>query len=583
VFTGGLLFDGESFVEGTLVVKGRTIQKLLRGQVTIKAGKVIDIKGKTLLPGLFDLHVHTPTSGGPYGFNASEPQVEPHLKSFLRAGVTSVLDLGSPSRLIFAYRKRIQEGKLLGPNFFAVGPLVTTSGGHPCRKGSPIGDSCLLLDTPADVSKLTKQLYPYKPDMIKIVIEDGGSWGKLPRMTKDTLQEAMKSIRKKGYSVIAHVSKPKDIEDALDAGVKVFGHIPMHGLMSQKLLERMVREKAVIVPTLIVTENLYLLSHSKYEIDKRNLQEEVPASVLAVFKDPRYLAGIQTPGYQATIKKGRDTTIANFKACLKAGVLLATGSDAGNPGTFHGPGLHDEILLFHKFGMTPAQALKAATLTAAQTLKLTDRGSLVAGAIADLVIVNGDLRTNLAAIRKVERVFLAGVDVQREKLALSQKTSIVKVAVTDQEKGATCLFPTECKAALICDPYNSLCTEVCQPQTPTSCPKKKMCYQTAPQSSKGFCVSGTSCDPLQQDCPNGTACIWLGNGTTTCWNAGAGKDGAACGGNQFCAKGYQCNYNSGKCYKLCNPKDPKAILCDSQFQSCNDLSQYAGFSVGGCF
>src|SRR5581483_3154853 len=103
---------------------------------------------------------------GPYGFYAQTDQVPPHLKAMLRNGVTSFLDLGSSARLIFEYRARLRDGRYDGPNMFAAGPLLTPTGGHPCYRGEPAGDSCEFIDKPADLTNALAHLLPQQPDVI---------------------------------------------------------------------------------------------------------------------------------------------------------------------------------------------------------------------------------------------------------------------------------------------------------------------------------------------------------------------------------------------------------------------------------
>jgi imidazolonepropionase-like amidohydrolase len=577
VLTGAGLFDGTSTRTGALVLKGGRIEQVLFGTVTVTAGTEVDLSGKTVLPGLLDLHVHSAGSAGPSGYSPSELLHEPHLRAMLRAGVTGYLDLGSSARRIFAYRARIKDGVMRGPALLAAGPLVTTPGGHPCYTGSPVGDSCLLVDKPADVSRL-EPLFAEKPDVLKLVIEGGTKTTPLPRMDTATIAAVVAAARKHGVKVVAHVSAAQDVEDGLDAGVRIFAHLPAYDLMSDALLARLVKERALIIPTVVVYENLYLVAHGKLPLDQSALAADVPAGVLSALTAPTY------QGYSASYRTWTaeiwDNAQKNLRACVKSGVALAAGTDAGNPATFHGLALQRELELYVEAGMSPARAIAAATSDAAAALGLSDRGALEVGQRADLLVVQGDPLTDIANTRKVAAVYLLGEPVDRDGLRLGGAASLTLQPVTDRKEGAICLASGECASPLVCDQWDARCTASCNPQSGAGCKIGSACFPLTADYSKGYCFLGDGCDLFGQDCPNSAACVWLGNATTSCWYAAEDhKAGEACGPSSSCARGLQCNSYAGTCYELC---DPAQGICSDSGQSCQDLSQLAGQPAGQC-
>jgi len=578
VLTNGRLFDGQSAPLGALVIKDGRIAQLVPGEVTVTAGTEVDLSGKTVLPGLLDLHVHSAASAGPSGYSPSELLHEPHMRAMLRAGVTGYLDLGSSARRIFAYRARIESGVMRGPTLLAAGPLVTTSGGHPCYAGSPIGDSCLLVDKPADVSRL-EPLFSQKPDVLKLVIEGGTKSTPLPRIDTATIAAVVAAARTHGVTVVAHVSAAKDVEDGLDAGIRIFAHMPAYDLMSAALIARLVKEQAVIIPTAVVYENLYLAAHGKLTLDPSTLAADVPAGVLSALTDPTY------QGYSASYKTWTaeiwENAQKNLRACVQAGVTLAAGTDAGNPATFHGLSLHRELELYVAAGMTPAQAIAAATRGAADALGLTDRGALEVGRRADLLVVQGDPLTVITDTRKVAAVYLTGQMIDRDGLRLGGAASLTLKPVTDRKEGAVCLASGECAAGLVCDLWDARCAASCDPQSGAGCTAGSACFPLTADYSKGYCFEGDGCDLFSQDCPNSAACIWLGNATTSCWYAAEDHTaGEACGPSSSCARGLQCNAYAGTCYELCDPAAQGS--CSDSSQSCQDLSQLAGQPAGQC-
>jgi imidazolonepropionase-like amidohydrolase len=156
-----MVFDGTRAGVGTVVLQGSQIAEVVFGEATPVA---------TVMPGLFDMHVHTGGDGAPYAYFSEQDHTEAGLKARLRAGVTSYLDLGSSKRRIFELRARLRDGRMLGPNLFAAGPLLTPHGGHPCLEGDPPSDFCAFVDTPADVTAELDALMPGEPDVVMVVI-----------------------------------------------------------------------------------------------------------------------------------------------------------------------------------------------------------------------------------------------------------------------------------------------------------------------------------------------------------------------------------------------------------------------------
>jgi imidazolonepropionase-like amidohydrolase len=124
------------------------------------------------------------------------------------------------------------------------------------------------------------------------------------------------------------------------------------------------------------------------------------------------------PDYRAGAEALRQRAWANFRTLLAAGAKLVVGTDAGNPGTFHGLAVREELALFVALGMPPSRALAAATRDAADALGLADRGRIAPGARADLVAVDGDPTRDVGALARVALVLLGGVPVDREALRL---------------------------------------------------------------------------------------------------------------------------------------------------------------------
>ncbi|XXY52568.1 amidohydrolase family protein [Sorangium sp. So ce269] len=582
VLTGGTVFDGSRAGRATVVIDGDRVRQVVfderEVEVEVAGGEVVDVSGKTVLPGLIDLHVHSLSVAGPYDHHDGELRLEDHTKAMLRAGVTSYLDLGSSQHVIFEQRARVDAGEVLAPQLFAAGPLLTPTGGHPCYHGSPPGDFCLFIDAPADVGEAFEALLPGAPDFIKIVLESGGS-PPLPRLSRASVAAIEQAAGAAGVRVIAHATEAADIEVALDAGVTRFAHVPDQDRISPELARRMAAAGSVVVSTLAVMDALYRAAHGTLtELDDPALADDVPAGVIAALRDPSLLAEIRTARYRQLVTGWREHAAANLLTCHRAGVTIAAGSDAGNPGVFHGLALHREVALLVEAGLSPLEALAAATRTAADVLGRPDLGRLEAGALADVLVVDGDALADVRALGRVSRVYKSGVLLDRDALALPRRTPLARRQRTGAGAGATCLAAPECGAALSCGP-DQRCAAICD--GPSACAPGSACLLDAASPTGGSCAPGDGCDLFAQGCDNGAACVFWGNGATSCWYAGAGSDGQPCDASFGCAPGSVCDGASGTCKDLCDPRGERGEACPGG-KKCVDYSALAGLPVGAC-
>ncbi|XXX73796.1 amidohydrolase family protein [Sorangium sp. So ce134] len=574
------MFDGSRAARATVVIEGDRVKQVVFGErdVDVAGGEVVDVAGKTVLPGLIDLHVHSLSVAGPYAYVDADLHLEDHTKAMLRAGVTSYLDLGSSQRVIFEQRARIDAGELLAPQLFAAGPLLTPTGGHPCYRGSPPGDLCLFIDAPGDVAGAFEALLPRRPDVIKVVLESGGS-RLLPRLSRPSVAAIAEAAAAAGVPVIAHATEAVDIDAALDAGVTLFAHVPDQERISPELARRMAAARAVVVPTLVVTDGLYrTASGALTELDDAALADDVPADVISALRDPSLVAELRTARFQGLSKAWRDNAAANLLTCYQAGVGIAAGSDAGNPGVFHGLSLRREVALLVEAGMPPIAALAAATSAAADVLGRPDLGRLEEGALADVLVVDGDPLADIRALERVSRVYKSGVLVDREALALPRKTSLAREPRTGGGPGETCLAASECAPARSCGPAQ-VCAATCSDAA--GCARGSACAFDAGSPTGGSCVEGDGCDLFAQDCENGAACVFWGNGATSCWLAGAGSDGQPCDASFACAPGSVCDWASSACRDLCDPRGERGKACPGG-ERCVDRAAIAGLPVGVC-
>jgi imidazolonepropionase-like amidohydrolase len=369
---------------------------------------VIDAKGMTLLPGLFDLHTHLPyaTGGGLTGDWAK------NLKAYLYCGITSVVDFGTYAETFEPMRRLIRNGRVEGPRLH-LAVRITSPGGHGAEGGR--GDFFSLeVSTPGEARAAIRSVLNYQPDVIK-AFSDGWRYGNAPDMTslnQETLTALVDEAHKFGLEVLTHTVTLEKAKIASSAGVDVIAHGIGDAPANQELIDLMKSKGTTYAPTLAV-----------YEPRDRAILDLVLATVLDPLVRSRITPPLTPPSSnddssQPATNPRWQNLQNNTSLLRKAGIKFGVGTDAGVTGTHHGWATLRELQLLVAGGLTPLEAIEAATGNAARALKVdNERGSIAPGKLADLVLVEGEPHKNIADIEKIQRVFLGGLELDRENLA----------------------------------------------------------------------------------------------------------------------------------------------------------------------
>lgn len=388
--TNGLVYtaaDGAVATPGTLLVGDGKVagvhdtvddaQRAAGG-----AAEVVDIAGRTVLPGLFDCHVHLFLSGELDAMVTRDADVDlaaERARAHLRAGVTTVRDLGGPTPEIFRLRDEIATGARPGPRVLAAGPIVTIPDGHGCFMGEIVRDG-------RELEQAVRRLAGIGVDCVKIAVSGGVSTPSSDlfavQFTERQLLAGVAVAHELGLRVAAHASNPEAIRIAAAAGVDSVEHAV---ILDDAALDALAHGTTVVVPTLAATNK-----PPEFLDDER-----IPAFI-------REKARITLPAHRVSIREA-----------VAAGVPMAGGTDAGTTDVPHGLAAMEAAQLV-ACGLSTTDAIAAVTRHSAALLGLGDRlGTLAPGMIADAVVVDGDPTTDIDRLRDVRLVLRDGSVVHR--------------------------------------------------------------------------------------------------------------------------------------------------------------------------
>jgi ABC transporter DrrB family efflux protein len=429
VFVG----DGKVIESGGVLVKNGRIDHVYDGAIPdpkdVKADAV-EGSGKTLIPGLIDVHVHL---GAPGGFLLSQGDADPYrdmareLAAYLYSGITAVKSVGDPLDAILKVRRQVNSGEKLGAELFICGPLFTAVGGHGTEYFKSLPDNirknleAQFVRTPQTAEEARQQVDALKKDHvdgIKAILESGMAGMLFNRLDVAVLKAISEEAHAQNLPIVVHTGAVRDVEDAVDAQANGIEHGSMREPIPQALFARMKAAGIAYDPTLTVFEAMQDLAAGKTDLlDRPLLQQVGPAKLLGGTKD--FIRSEKSAKMREGFKGFADLAVAkqNLLHAWQAGVMLVTGSDAGNPMVLHGPTIHREMQLWVEAGIPPTVALRAATESAARLLR-TDRrmGLIRPGYEASMVLISGDPVKDIHATENIQAVYFKGERVDRSEL-----------------------------------------------------------------------------------------------------------------------------------------------------------------------
>ena len=372
----------------------------------------IDGTGKFLVPGLIDLHVHLGTRAGP-AYKAAEytrERIERNLNTYLYFGVTAVRSMGTDRQAAFDVRSAERSGQLVTAHLFTAGRGFTAPGGHPTQE---VGDVVVQTDSPEEARREVDTLASEKVDAIKIWVDDLG--GKAPKIKRSVTDAILDQARKYGIPVTAHIYSLTDTEHLVETGASGFLHMIRDTEdIDPRFIARLRDLRIVFAPTLVRQELDWLFTEQPQLLDNADVARSVDADVIAAAREAARSAHPSPQDRQEFERAKRNT-----RRLAAGGVLIGVGSDGGSALDFPGFMTHREVELLVEAGLSPMDAIVAATRNGAFALRKEDELGVVSpGRRADLMLVSANPLEDVRNLAKIDQLMINGEWVDRAALKL---------------------------------------------------------------------------------------------------------------------------------------------------------------------
>jgi imidazolonepropionase-like amidohydrolase len=413
---GGTLIDGFGGTpvrNSVIIVEGEKIKQVGEvGKLQIPAGaEIISTEGMSVLPGLWDMHVHLMINGhSDYAYwDKKYPAVfgsvimPSSAHQLLMAGVTSARDLGAPLKESIEVRDRINKGEIPGPTLYVSGPFI---------QHAPYPGTELFrwgVNGEKDAREKVNRLADAGVDCIKLIDQD--------QMTMEEIMAVVDEAHKRGLPVVAHSHRPEEIRRGLKAGVDCFEHTGLSSAPEYPAdVMEMIKERTAQMnlgplfwtPTVEGLYNYEYLRDNPEKLDNDSWHLGLPDSIIHDIRQSIQYPG-RLPYFQLTPSR-KPTLERKINQLKDAGVVLMVGTDSGIPMKFHSQSTWNELDVWvNEFGIDPIYAIKSATYWPSVMMGVDKEvGTISEGKYADIIAVKGDVLRYIDLLQNVDLVMKHG-------------------------------------------------------------------------------------------------------------------------------------------------------------------------------
>ncbi len=418
-----LLIDGTggaAVEKVSILIEGGRFTKIARRELKAPSGaRVIDATGKTVMPGLIDMHAHL-ISGGFDTISQKSMSYDPveqrrALKQMLYWGVTSVYVPVQPLNLGLKLRAAVARNDFFSPRLFISGPGITAPGGW---GGANQPAARIELNERHEVEPHLSRLARAKVDILKLFYDDMSSsfTQPLPKLKRELMEVVIKKAHDRKLKVMVHSYRTEDHKEAIRAGADIMAHSAITQPVDDEYIELARKSGTMYLATLSVYHDVFDENSIRELIGKDYIQRTVPKKTLSTLRAKEPLESFEKSIRQEFIKQQLGTIGANLKKLSENGIPIGVGPDTGVPGSFPGIAVHREMELMVRAGVAPAKVLVAGTKAAAEYLGKSRLGSVQTGNKADLIIIKGNPLDAIENTRQIEFVIKDGQVINRQSL-----------------------------------------------------------------------------------------------------------------------------------------------------------------------
>lgn len=386
---GTLLFE-----QGRILAVGET------GKITLPENtQIIDLSGKTIMPGLINAHGHAGNVRGLENGHYSRDNLIRQLRLYAAYGVTTVVSLGDDQEEGFVLREEQDTPDLDRARLFVAGPVLSAS-------------------SPEQAAERVDATAAMNPDFIKIRVDD--NLGRTPKMPPDVYRSFSQRASHHNIPLAVHAYYLEDSKAVVEAGADLLAHSVRDTQVDQAFIDLLNETGVCYVPTLTREVSTFVYENEPDFFSDPFFLATAETETLNALRNETRQQAIRNSDFAQHYKVALDTAMDNLKLLSDGGVTIAMGTDSGPPARFQGYFEHMEMWMMQDAGMSADEIIRSATSQAAKCTFLSDVGSLQAGYWADFLVLEENPLNDITHTRSLEQVWIAGNPIIRDGFSASQ-------------------------------------------------------------------------------------------------------------------------------------------------------------------